>query len=186
MRTLSVFDTISLDGYFTDATGDMSWAHQHDPEWSAFTASNAGAGGVLVFGRVTYDLMASFWPTPAAAAALPAVAERMNALPKLVVSRSIDRPAWNNTTVVRGDLAVEFAKLKAAPGDDMVILGSGQIVAQLCDAGLIDQIQLVVRPIVLGQGRSLFAGAKRRQELTLKDSRRFGNGNVVNWYTPKR
>jgi len=66
MRKLIVFNSVTLDGYFTDANGDMSWAHKNDPEWNAFTAENAKGGGTLLFGRITYDLMVSFWPTPAA------------------------------------------------------------------------------------------------------------------------
>ena len=84
MRKLIVFNHMSLDGYFTDANGDMSFAQNNIPdvEWDAFVVSNAGGGGMLVFGRITYDLMVSFWPTPAAAEGMPVVAERMNNLPK--------------------------------------------------------------------------------------------------------
>ena len=74
MRKLGVFESISLDGFFTDATGDMSWAHTQDPEWNAFVSGNASGGGALLFGRVTYQQMASFWPTPQAAQMLPEVA----------------------------------------------------------------------------------------------------------------
>jgi len=184
MRTLTTFEQISLDGFFSDADGDMSWAHKHDPEWTDFVASNAGGGGALVFGRVTYDLMASYWPTPMARANDAAVATRMNELPKLVVSRSMTKATWNNTTIVRGDIAAEFARLKETPGPDMVILGSGSLVSQLTDARLIDEYQIVVNPIVLGRGRSIFAEVKERRSLTLQRSRSFANGNVVLWYRP--
>src|SRR4051812_12305715 len=102
MRKLAVFNHVSLDGYFVDMHGDMSWAHQHAPdqEWDAFVAENARGGGALVFGRVTYELMASFWPTPAALEQLPAVAERMNAMPKVVFSRTLEQASWNNTTLL--------------------------------------------------------------------------------------
>jgi dihydrofolate reductase len=89
MRRLSVFNQVSIDGYFTDANGDMSWAHKRDAEWTSFGAENASGGGVLVFGRITYDLMASFWPTPQAFEVNPVVAERMNNLPKIVCSRTM-------------------------------------------------------------------------------------------------
>ncbi len=78
MRKLVVFNNVSLDGYFVDDRGDMSWAHQRDAEWGAFVSENASGGGVLVFGRVTYDLMAGYWPTPAALEGNPVVAEQMN------------------------------------------------------------------------------------------------------------
>jgi dihydrofolate reductase len=184
MRKLTVFNNVSLDGYFVDQHGDMSWAHNDDAEWRDFTAENAGGGGQLVFGRVTYDLMASFWPTPAALAQMPAVAERMNALPKLVCSRTLETPAWNNTTVVKGDLAAEFSRLKGEPGPDMVIMGSGSIVAQLAQAGLIDEYQLIVHPLILGAGRTLFAGVSGRPALRRTGTRSFANGNVLLCYGP--
>jgi len=84
MRKLIVFNSISLDGYFTDGHGAMDWAHSQDPEWNAFVANNAKGGGMLVLGRVTYDLMIQFWPTPLAAQIAPVVAERMNTMPKVV------------------------------------------------------------------------------------------------------
>jgi dihydrofolate reductase len=87
MRKLAVFDTVSADGCFVDTRGDMSWAHKDDPEWNGFVSDNASAGGTLVFGRVTYELMASFWPTPQAMVMAPLVAKRMNSLPKNVFSR---------------------------------------------------------------------------------------------------
>ncbi|HTP07573.1 MAG TPA: dihydrofolate reductase family protein, partial [Anaerolineae bacterium] len=124
MRRLKVFNTVSLDGYFVDAHGDMSWAHQGDPEWLTFTEQNAGGGGVLVFGRVTYDLMAGYWPTVAAFKADPAVAERMNALPKVVFSKTMNYASWSNTRLVKSDPAAAIRKMKAESGPDMVILGS--------------------------------------------------------------
>src|SRR6266705_457470 len=84
MAKLVVYNSMSLDGYFTDANGDMSWAHKRDPEWQAFVSENASGGGQLLFGRVTYGLMASFWPTPLAAQSNPIVVERMNNLQKYV------------------------------------------------------------------------------------------------------
>ena len=180
MRKLSVFNSVTLDGYFTDNKGDMSWAHQqNDPEWSEFTAENAKSGGELLFGRVTYDLMASFWPTPAGANAFPEVAEGMNKAPKVVFSKKMDQASWNNTRVVKGDLAVEVRKLKEEPGDGMVIMGSGSIIAQLAPTGLIDEYQMVINPIVLGKGRTMFEGVDDKLKLTLVSSRAFKNGNVV-------
>jgi dihydrofolate reductase len=184
MRKLTVFNQVSLDGYFTDAHGDMSWAHKQDAEWNAFAAENASGGGVLCFGRVTYDLMASFWPTPQALAISPVMAERMNNLPKIVFSNTVDKPSWNNTKVVKGDIAAEVRKMKQAPGPDMAIMGSGTIVSQLTDARLIDGYQVVVNPIVLGSGRTMFEGVKERLDLTTVKTRSFSNGNVVIWYRP--
>jgi dihydrofolate reductase len=185
MRKLRVFNSISLDGYFTDAHGDMSWAHkQNDPEWEAFTSENASGGGELVFGRVTYEMMVSYWPTPEAKEAMPVVAEQMNSLPKVVFSRSLDEASWTNTELITDNIEDAIRSKKQASGPDMVIMGSGTIVSQLTQAGLIDEYQLVLNPIVLGSGRTLFEGVKENVDLKLTNTRAFGNGNVVMWYEP--
>jgi dihydrofolate reductase len=182
MPRLSAFEQVSLDGFFVDVSGDMSWAHKQDPEWNEFAASNASGGGALVFGRVTYEMMASFWPTPAAKESLPAVAEGMNTMPKVVFSRTLKKASWKNTRLVKGDLASEVRKMKSESGPDMAILGSGSIVSQLAEAGLIDEYQIVVNPIVLGKGRTLFETVDRKIGLKLIKTRAFGNGNVVLTY----
>jgi dihydrofolate reductase len=184
MTKLVVYNAMSLDGYFTDADGDMSWAHKRDPEWQAFVSENASGGGQLLFGRVTYDLMASFWPTPLAAQSNPIVVERMNSLRKFVFSTTLKNAAWNNTTLLKGNLSAEVRKLKQEPGPNIVIMGSGSIVAQLADAGLIDEYQIVLNPLVVGNGRTLFEGVKRKLPMKLARSRAFGNGNVVLFYEP--
>jgi dihydrofolate reductase len=184
MPKLVVYNSMSLDGYFTDANGDMSWAHKRDPEWQAFVTENASSGGQLLFGRVTYDLMASFWPTPLAAQSNPVVVDRMNNLQKYVFSTTLDTASWNNTRLFKGDLTTEVRKLKQEPGPNIVIMGSGSVVAQLADAGLIDEYQIVLNPLVVGSGRTLFEGVKRRLPMKLARSRAFGNGNVVLFYEP--
>ena len=184
MRKLIVFNHISLDGYFTDAMGDMSFAQNSipDPEWDAFVAGNASSGGMLVFGRITYDLMVRFWPTPAAAESMPVVAERMNNLPKLVFSRTMDRASWNNTKLVKDDMPGEIRRTKKEAGEDMVIFGSGSIVSQLAQEALIDEYQMIVDPVVLGSGRTMFDGMIKKLPLTLSRSRTFMNGNVLLCY----
>jgi len=188
MRKLVVFNHVSLDGYFVDVNGDMSWAkadHQ-DEEWNAFVADNASGGGVLVFGRITYELMAGFWPTPFAIENMPIVAEGMNSMPKVVFSRTLDQASWNNSKLVKGDMVAEIRKMKKEPGEGMAILGSGNIVSQLAQEGLIDEYQIVVNPVVLGKGRTMFDGIKEKLNLKLTKTRTFGNGNVVLWYEPMR
>jgi dihydrofolate reductase len=182
MRTLSVFNNVSIDGYFTDETSDMSWAHDQDPEWNKFTASNAGGEAELVFGRKTYEMMARFWPTKEAAQTMPDVARGMNRMSKTVFSRTLRSADWENTRVARGDLATEIRRMKSEPGPGLLIMGSGEIVAQLTRAGLIDAYQLVVVPIVLGSGRTMFEGVTGKPRLKLTQTRTFSNGNVVMWY----
>lgn len=183
MRKLIVFNNITLDGYFTDANSDMSWAHQNaDDEWNQFTAENASGGGLLLFGRKTYDLMASFWPTKQAYQMMPTVAEAMNNLPKIVFSRTMHKAEWNNTKLVKDNIAEEVRSMKNDTGPDMVIMGSGSIVSQLTQAKLIDTYQLVVHPIVLGSGRTLFEGLNEKLALKRTGSRTFKNGNVFLTY----
>jgi dihydrofolate reductase len=180
MRKLNVFESISVDGYFTDADGDMSWAHagRQDAEFADWVSANASAGGELLFGRKTYQLMEAFWPTPMAAAQMPAVAKGMNAARKYVASTTL-QPTWNNTHLLKGDLVKAVRELKAGEGTGLTILGSGSIAAQLGEAGLIDQYQFVVIPIALGAGRTVFA---RGRKLRLIDQRAFRCGNVVVTY----
>ena len=187
MRKLVVFNQVTLDGYFADLNGGMGWAHRDpsDAEWSAFVEENARSGGQLLFGRITYEQMASFWPTPYAVENIPVVAERMNALPKIVFSRTLEEAAWENTRLVKSDMAAEIRKLKKQPGKQMAILGSGSIVSQLASQGLIDEYQIVVNPIVLGKGRTLFDDVEATLALKLASTRAFANGNVLLCYEPR-
>jgi dihydrofolate reductase len=184
MPRLLVFNSVSLDGYFSGPNGDLSWAHKSDPEWDAYVADNTKGESVLVFGRVTYDMMASWWPTPAAMKAFPTVATKMNNAQKVVFSRKMKKASWQNTLVMSGDLAAGIRRLKREPGPDMTVLGSGTIVAQLTDANLVDEYQVVVNPIVLGNGRTMFDGVKEMVKLRLARTRAFQNGNLLTVYEP--
>ena len=135
MRELVVFNNVTLDGYFAGVNGDFSWAHSgnDDAEFNAFVAENASGGGQLLFGRITYELMASYWPTPNAIQNDPIVADRMNSMPKVVFSRTLDKVSWSNTKLVKGDIASEIRKMKKQPGKGMAILGSGSIVSQFAE-----------------------------------------------------
>lgn len=184
MRRLIVFNSISLDGYFTDANNDMSWAHKNDPEWNEFTSENAKGGGTLLFGRVTYEMMVSFWPTEEAKKLMPEVADGMNNMEKVVFSRTMDKPEWNNTRLVKSGLIEEVQRMKNESGDGLVILGSGSIVSQLSEHRLIDEYQIALNPIVLGKGRTMFEGMTEKLNLKRTNARTFQNGNVVLTYEP--
>jgi dihydrofolate reductase len=188
MRKLIVFNTVTLDGYFTGVDGDLSWAFTdaQDTEWNDFVAGNAAGDGLLLFGRVTYEMMVGYWPTPLAAENDPVVAERMNNLPKVVFSRTLDVVSWQNTRLVKSDMVAEVQKLKNESGPDMTILGSGTIVSQLAAAGLIDEYQLVVASVVLGRGRTMFDGLPENLPLKLIQERSFSNGNVFLCYEPTK
>ena len=183
MRKLLMFNNITLDGYFTDSKNDMSWAHKNaDEEWNKFTSENASGGGVLLFGRKTYDLMVSFWPTKMAYDMMPDVAEAMNNYSKVVFSRTMEEATWSNTKLVKDDMVEEVRRMKSEPGAGMVLMGSGTIVSQLTQARLIDEYQFAVHPLVLGSGRTLFEGVKDPVPLKRINSRTFGNGNVLLTY----
>ena len=186
MRKLIVFNHVTLDGYFTGLNGDMAWAHagNDDAEFKAFVADNASGGGQLLLGRTTYELFSSYWPTPQAIKNDPIMAEGMNSMSKVVFSRTLDKASWSNTKLVKGDIVSEVRKLKNEPGRGMAILGSGSIVAQLAPAGLIDEYQVMVNPIVLGKGRPLFAGIQDTLNLKLAKTRSFANGKVYLCYQP--
>ncbi len=126
--------------------------------------------------------MAAYWPTPAAARDNPVVAEGMNAAAKVVFSRTMRRAEWRNTTLVQDDLVESVRRMKGEPGPGMVILGSGSVVAQLASARVIDSYQVVVIPVVLGAGLTMFEGLKRPLDLRLLSTRSFANGNVVLTY----
>ena len=138
----------------------------------------------ITFGWPSASSRHGFWPTPLAAQSNPIVVERMNGLQKYVFSRTLEQAAWSNTTLLKGELTAEVRKLKLQPGPNVVIMGSGSIVAQLADAGLVDEYQIVLNPVVVGSGRTLFEGVKNRLPLHLAKSRAFGNGNVVLFYEP--
>jgi len=180
MRALRVFESISVDGYFTDANGAIGWAHagREDPEFAEWVSGNASGGGALLFGRKTYEMMEAFWPTPMAAQQMPVVAKGMNAATKYVASRTI-QPAWNNTVRLEGDLVKAVRDLKASDGPDITALGSGTVCVQLGEAGLIDGYQFVIVPVALGAGRTVFT---KRCELRLQQQRVFRCGNVVVTY----
>ena len=183
MRKIHVFENLTLDGYFTDDNNDMSWAHKQDEEFNEFSSSNARGDAELLFGRITYEMMARFWPTAEAATMLPDVAAGMNRMRKYVFSRTLDTVAWQNTTLLKGEPSAEAARLKREPGPDLVLMGSGSIVSQLTQARLIDEYQIVLNPLVLGRGRTLFETVRDRMALRLDRTRTFKNGNVVLWYS---
>jgi len=180
MRKLRVFESISVDGFFTGPGDDMSFAHaaRDDAEFAEWVSNNASGGGELVFGRKTYQMMEAFWPTPVAARQMPRVAAGMNAAKKYVASRSLE-PTWNNTQLLQGELAQAVAALKQSPGPDLTLLGSGSVAAQLGEADLVDEYQFVIVPVALGAGRSVFSKAK---QLRLSSQRAFRCGNLVVTY----
>src|SRR5580698_7653703 len=132
MRKLNVFNFLTLNGFYKGLNEDISW-HVHGGEEGKFSEEGAQSGSTLLFGRVTYQMMEAFWPTPAAKESMPVVADGMNKAEKIVFSKTLKKADWNNTKIIKGDLIEEVKKLKKLPGVGITILGSGSIVTQLAD-----------------------------------------------------
>ena len=178
MRKLTVFNLMTLDGYFAGQGGDISW-HNVDAEFQELAKEASNSGNTLLFGRVTYELMAGYWPTPEAIKNDPIVAKGMNNATKIVFSRTLNKVDWNNTRLVKSDMLSEIRKLKQESGKDLTVLGSGSIVSQLAQERLIDEYQILLNPVVIGKGKTMFEGVKDRFSLKLTKTRVFGNGNVL-------
>jgi dihydrofolate reductase len=180
MRNLFVFNLITLDGFFAGTKGEIDW-HNVDEEFNDFSIEQLSQIGTLLFGRVTYDLMYSYWPTPQALNDDPTVAKAMNRIPKVVFSKKLEKVEWENTTLIKENIVEEVKKLKQKPGKDIAIFGSGTIVQLLTDAGLIDEYRLIVNPVILGKGKLLFKDVKKLR-LKLLETKIFKSGNVLLCY----
>jgi dihydrofolate reductase len=185
MRNVFLFMMVSLDGFFEGPNQNIDW-HNVDEGFNDFAIKQLDEIGTLLFGRVTYQLMASYWPTPAALADDPIVAEKMNTIPKVVFSTTLDTVDWANTRLVRGDASAEVMKLKQQPGKDLAIFGSADLTTALLQAGLVDELRIMVNPVALGNGKPLFAGLRDRVNLKLVNSRVFDSGNVLLSYQPEQ
>jgi dihydrofolate reductase len=183
MRKILAFLVVTVDGYYEGPNGEFDWPVV-DEEFNEFGLRQLEEVDTLLFGRVTYEGMASYWPTPAAEQDDPRVAAKMNTLPKLVVSRTLDRADWANTRIVRDDVAGELIRLKQQPGKDIAIFGSSDLVVSLLGMGLVDELRIMVHPVVLGAGRSLFRTAPERMQLQLVEARPFRSGSVLLTYRP--
>lgn len=160
MRKIFAFIMTTLDGYYEGPDQEFDfWVI--DEEFNRFAAEQLNEAGTLLFGRVTYEGMAAYWPTPAAEQDDPKVAAKMNHLPKIVVSRTLATAEWANTRIIGDDVGEQLSKLKQQPGKDIAILGSSQLTVSLLKIGLVDQVRLMVNPVVLGAGTSVFSTAVR-------------------------
>ncbi len=184
MGKLTVFNFVTLNGYYAGPGGDISW-HRHGKEESTYAEEGAKSESILLFGRVTYQMMASYWPTPQAKKDLPGVAEGMNRSEKIVFSRTLRNADWENTRLIKDNLVDEVKKLKKGK-KDITILGSGSIVTQLAEAGLIDHYQIMVDPVALGSGIPIFNGMKKELDLQLTSTRAFKSGVVLLTYEPMK
>lgn len=185
MRKVIFQMMISVDGYFEGPNREIDW-HNVDNEFNDYAISFLKSVDTLLFGRVTYELMAGYWPTEAALSDDPVVAERMNSLEKIVFSRTLAEAGWKNTTLVKKDIAESVEILKQKPGRDIAIFGSSDLALALLPSGLIDELNILISPVILGQGKTLFRGIDSRLYLKLLSTKIFRSGNVLLRYQPVR
>ena len=183
MRKIFSFITATLDGYYEGPGGEFDWPIA-DEEFSEFSLDQLDEVDTLLFGRVTYQGMAEYWPTPAAQKDDPEIAPRMNRISKIVISRTLDQAGWTNTRLIKDNVRDELTKLKQLPGGDIAIFGSSSLTVSLLQWGLIDELRIMVNPVALGDGKSVFRTAAERIHLKLLKARPFKSGNVLLSYRP--
>jgi dihydrofolate reductase len=183
MRKLISFMVITADGFTEGPEGEFDWPNV-DEGFNDFAISQLHDLGALLFGRVTYEGMASYWPTPMAEQDNPVVTSLMNGFPKYVFSHTLSSADWANTTLVSGEAGPAVAKLKEEDGHDLAVFGSAKLTASLLEQGLVDELRVMVNPILLGGGVSLFSTIKERIPLTLLRTTVFPSGNVLLVYRP--
>ena len=186
MRKMKAFLLTSLDGYFEGVNPwEIDW-HNVDDEFNELAIQQLDASDFLVFGRATFQGMAGYWPSPEAIKDDPEVAARMNGAAKIVVSRTLEDSdvTWSNSRIVKDPQ--ELASLKQESGKDLLVLGSSVLTATLLELGILDELGIMVNPILLGAGNSLSSSAKGRIALKLLRTRQFRNGNVLLTYELKK
>jgi len=191
MRKITVFNHVTVDGFFAGPHGEIDWFKviKKDDEWDKYTHQQSKSGSTLIFGHTTYEMMKSYWPTPDAIKNDPGMARVVNNSQKIVFSKRLqnveDKPNWKNIKLFHEIELEEIIKLKEQEGEDFTILGSGTIVQQFANLGLIDEYQLVMVPVILGAGKLLFKDVKK-MNLKLLEARVFKNGIVLLRYQPIR
>ena len=186
MARIVVTEYISLDGVIeapggTEDYKHVNWAMEFDrgPEGQEFKDEETRSSDALLLGRITYEEFAKAWPTMEGE-----YADKFNSMPKYVVSSTLEEPAWTNTTVLEGDPVEEASKLREGPGGDIVVHGSSQLAQALFEHDLVDELRLMLYPVVLGSGKRLFGDAEDKKRWRLTDSRTVGDGVVILAYQP--
>ena len=184
MRKVIVSNMVTLDNLLGSDDGSTDW-HYADEEFLQFATEQLDDMDAILFGRITYEGMASYWVTPEAMADDPAVAKQMNTIHKIVFSKTLASADWHNSTLIKDDIGAAVTALKVHPGRDMVIFGSGQIISALAQLGLIDEYsRLFVNPVVLRSSLPLFRDIDKPIHLKLLRTRVFQSGVVLLYYAP--
>jgi dihydrofolate reductase len=187
MKKVVVTEYVTLDGVFEDPGGGEGtkhggWSFQFwGEEAMKYKFDELFASDALLLGRVTYEGFAKAWPTMKDEGGF---ADRMNSIPKYVVSTTLKELEWNNSHLIKGNIAEEVARLKQQHGQDILVAGSGELIHTLMQYGLIDEYKLMVHPVVLGSGKRLFKDGNDKTVLKLVDTKTFSSGIVVLSYQP--
>jgi dihydrofolate reductase len=189
MRRVVATEYVTLDGVMEDPGGHGKFAHSgwHFPFWNdetmKFKYDELFASDALLLGRVTYQEFAAAWPSTTDETGF---ANRMNGLPKYVVSTTLDTVEWNNSTLITGDIAEAVTALKQQPGQDILLCGSANLLHTLMQRDLIDEYRLLVHPVVVGSGKRLFKDGSETKALRLVDATPFSSGIVALSYQVER
>jgi len=189
LRKIIASTRVTLDGFIAGPRGEMDWMEEFlDEALANYESELQKMVDTTLFGRVTYEGFESYWPKipegPASPQGMVEYAHQLNAMRKIVFSRTLSRVEWNNSTLVKEIVPEEIIKMKQEPGRDMVIYGSASIVQTLTNLGLIDQYQLLVFPVVLGSGKPLFQDILHKVKLSLVSTKRHPSGVVELTYQP--
>ena len=186
MGRIVVTEFVSLDGVMEAPGGGEDFRHggwtfeiNRGDEGDKFKLDEAFSSEALLLGRVTYEGFAEAWPSREGE-----FADKFNTMPKYVVSSTLENPEWNNSTVLKGDVAEEVAKLRQKHDGDVVVHGSARLVQTLVEHDLVDEFRLMVFPVVLGSGKRLFGETSDKKPLRLTDSKMVGDGVAILVYEP--
>lgn len=176
---------MSLDGYFEGPDHDLSW-HVVDAEFNDFAQAQMREADTILFGRKTYQLMESYWPSNVGIEDDPEVALLMNETPKVVVSNSlkdvVETDRWKHVRLIKENVREEIAKLKNEKGGDILVMASSSLCVNLLEWGLLDEIRVMINPVIIGSGTPLFHGLKEKIEFHLINERKFHSGNILLTY----
>lgn len=188
-RRLYVSMIVSVDGFIEGPKRELDWFEDGDPAFEQYCDEMLDSVGVALYGRRAYELMVQYWPkaetNPKSPADL-AFARKMNALPKVVLSRTLQKATWNNTTIWNDDVGRRLRELKATPGKPIVAWAGAELVATLAELDVVDEYRLLVQPVVLGAGTPLFQHISKRRKLRLTRTTQLGRNIAVLCYEPSR
>jgi len=168
----------SLDGFIEGPNKELDW-HAWDDEMEKYADDLLSTVDAILLGRVAYQLLASYWPS-----STDTIASKMNNLPKIVFSKTLEKVEWKNSRLVKENIAEEMSKMKQQPGKDLVLFGGAGIASTFIKLGLIDEYRIIVNPVVLGRGNPLFKGLKDKLNLKLLKTKTYSSGNVILYYQP--